>query len=85
MVAQWSKGKACQYRNAFLGGGYAIVSLWIWSILILPRLAIQHHKDKKDKATNEGNQSNEYPPSTATSVVEPADCHRDTRIRTANE
>src|SRR5215212_2002949 len=73
------KRNSSQIATAFLGGGCDIASLWVQPILIRPRLAIQRHKDKENDTANEGNQSNEYPPSTAPSVVEPADCQSDTR------
>ena len=61
-------------------GGYAIAScLWVRPILIRPRLAIEQHKDEQNNPTYYRNQTDEYPPSGATGIVEPADRHSEAR------
>ena len=50
---------------------HATLALWVGTILIFIGIAVLHHKDKKDNNTDERNQADKQPPTSAVSVMKP--------------
>ena len=54
-------------------------TLRIWAEAIVTRLTVLHEKHNQNDEADKRNQTHEKPPTTAISIVEPSDAHRDGR------